>query len=196
MKKELEALRKEIELLRLEIQVLKLSQPVYVPLIGDIVDRENACGPGKKGIALFPDLEIRRDKRGLPVVAMDNIGLELQVLTKLEAGTRKKTETLGIIREFPIAVVIKPGAAKIAFMLDEIDRKSVRFSLENLAPHDAVAGRNAHRPQNGFQAVLLPTDGPITRQDKPDIMPEFLQDLGQRAANVSETAGLDKRHRL
>ena len=122
--------------------------------------------------------------------------LELQVLTKLEAGARKKAETLGIVREFPIAVIIKSGASKIAFMLDEIDRKSVRFSLENLAPHDAVAGRNAHRPQNGFQAVLLLTDRPITRQDKPDIMPEFFQDLGQRPAHIAEAAGLDEGHRL
>ena len=81
-------------------------------------------------------------------MAMDDIGLELQVLTKLEAGARKKAEPFRIVREFPIAVVIKPGAAKIAFMFDEIDRESVRVPLEDLAPNDAVTGRNAHRAQN------------------------------------------------
>ena len=81
-------------------------------------------------------------------------------------------------------------------MLDKINRESVRSSLENLTPHDAVAGRNTHGPQNGLHSILFLTDGPITRQDKPDIMPELLEDLGQRAAHVPEATALDERHRF
>ena len=189
----------------LEFRIRKIvppetQEPVGVgfegPLVGDIVDRENARGSGEKGIALLPDLEIGRDERGLPIMAMDDVRLEFQILAKLEAGTGKKTEALGVVRELPVAVIIKSGAAEITFMFNEIDRESVRCSLENLAPDNAVPRRNTHRPQDRLEPVLFLADGPVARQNQADVMTEFFQDLGQRAAHVAEAAGLDERHRL
>jgi len=113
-------------------------------LISNVVYGKNARGFLKKRIPGFPDLQIRRDQRRLPIVTMDNIRLEFKVLTKLDTGACKKAETLGIIQKFPPTVIIKTGATEIMFMLDKVNCKTIDLSFKNLAPENTVPRCDPH----------------------------------------------------
>jgi hypothetical protein len=88
------------------------------------VDREQTSDLSELGIMLEGGFQIRRDQRGLPIMAMDEIGLEIEGAARFQDGLCEKGKPLRIIRIVPVRGRIQRIPLKKPLMLDEVDGNS------------------------------------------------------------------------
>ena len=157
-------------------------------LILDVVD-------GKYGLDVLIEraggehqVVVYRHERGLPVVAVDDVRLPVQIGQHLEHG-------LGVIGEALCVVILAVdlAAGEVILVVDEVEGDAVRFIAEDAA----VLVAPAQTDIGVFEVIellapFLPDRG-IQRAEHTHIVPLGGKRLGQRACDVAQAAGLDER---
>ena len=158
------------------------------PLVLDIVDGEHALASPQLPDP-FPLLqEVNGHQGGLPVVAVDDVRVPVQVGRRLDDGTGEKGEPLAVV-----IVAVDLGAFEIIFVVHEEVGDVVLPQLQ-----DAAVGRPPGHPavpvaqELHFLPVLL-RHALIEREDHLYVVSHFGQLFGQGAGHIGQAAGFDKR---
>jgi len=175
-----------------QAQHVVVELQVGLALILDIVDGEHRFDAAEVGAEL--GLHEKRHQRGLPVVAVDDIGLEADILHGGEDGLAEIGVALPVVGE-----AVDAAAAEVVLVVDEIDLQLALLCLEvddaDVLPppgerHVEVA-QKFHVPRG----IVL--DGGVVRQKQAHLVAgDGGQRLGQRLHHVAEAAGLDERRGL
>ena len=102
--------------------------PAIAALILDIMDGEHTLGMGEGGLTIAVLQKIDGHKSGLPVVAMNHIGIPINLVRCLNNSPGEKCETLTII-----IVAINAMTLEIAFIVHKIVSDTIPLQLEQTA---------------------------------------------------------------
>ena len=161
--------------------------PAIAALEGDIVDGEDGLDAGVVRPAGEHEVVVDRDERGLPVVAVDDVGLPVEVGQDLEHGLTKVCEPFGVV-----ILAIELGAGKIVLVVDEVIDDAALVIAEDAAVLVAPAKLDVGVFDVGHLVAEVLADGAVQRAEDAHVMPGPGQRLGQRAGHVAKAAGLDK----
>ena len=160
-----------------------------VALIAEIVNGEDYGKIADEGIGGVSGAQQHRDQRGLPIVAMNDVGRP-DVFGDFDGGAGEFGVTLGVIGKVSGAVAINSVAIEIAGIVDE----KITHAVEDGAVGDgrktqAAAhgdGEAGHDDGVGFGVA-------VTRKDDGDFVAQGRESLGQRFDYVGEASGLGER---
>ena len=157
-------------------------------LILDVVDGEHGLDVLIERTGGEHQVVVDRHERALPVVAVDDVGLPLQIGQHLEHGLGEVGEALCVV-----ILAVDLAAGEVILVVDEVEGHAIRFIAENAAVLVAPAQTDISVLEVvEFLAPILPDRG-IQRAEHAHVMPLCGERLGQRAGNVAQTTGLDER---
>ena len=136
------------------------------------------------------NLEQRRDHAGLPVVAVDDVGLEVKMHQRVDDRAVKEAEAL----VFVAAQTVDIGAAEVILVIHEVEGHALIFKALHAAVLAAPAKLDLKLAFELHLADILFRDGGVERQDDAHVVALRLEHGGKRAHHVGQTAGLDERH--
>ena len=157
----------------------------------DIVDGKDRLDVGIVRTAGKHQVIINRDKCGLPIVAVDDIGFPIQVGQDLEHCLTKVCESFCII-----ILAIQLGACKIIFVVDKVIGHAALFTVENAAILIAPAQLDVSIFQMGHLLTPVLADGTVKRAEYAHVMTCGGKRLRQCTGYISQSARLDKRRNL
>ena len=138
------------------------------------------------------NLQQRRNHTGLPVVAVDDVGLEAQVRQRVDDRAAEEAEALVLVA----AQTVDVAAAKVELVVHEVEGHALILQRLDAAVLLAPAELNLELALGLHLGSPLFRDGRIQRQDHAHIGALLLEHRRQRAHNVGQAAGFDKRHAL
>ena len=162
--------------------------PAEYALIFQIVDRVNVFHPLKVGILHEIFFQVGAQQAGMPVVGMNHVRFEIDVM---QHGQRRFGK---IGKPFRIIVVaVQFISFKIVFIVNEIHGDAVLHQLFHT--QILVAPGQVHRSfKHGFHYVFIFfADTFIVGDHQSRFYPQGLQCFGQGSHHVGQSAGLDKR---
>ena len=119
-------------------------------LVGDVVDGEHRLDAVELVEVTVVQVEVHRRERGLPVVAVDDVGLEIGVEQHLEDGARKESEALAVVVE-----AVQAAALEVILVVDKVVGDAVVLGLEQAAVLAAPADRHAEVGDVGQRVFKL-----------------------------------------
>ena len=130
---------------------------------------------------------VHRHERTLPVVAVDDVRLPVEVGQHLQHGLGEVGEAFRVV-----ILAVDLAAGKVILVVDEIEGYAVRL----IAEHAAVLVAPAQTDVSVFQvkelfAPFLPNRG-VQWAEHTHVMPFCGQRLGQRTGHIAQTTGFDK----
>ena len=150
-------------------------------------DRVDALIEGQSRIL---PLEQHRDQTGLPIVAMQDVGLIVDQRQRLEHRAVEEGEALALVP----APAVDRGAVVIELIIDKIEGHAVELEHLDAAILPSPAEIDVEIGQVFHLFTPLRRDIPVKRQDHADLSAQFFQLLGQRTGHIRQPAGLDKRN--
>ena len=138
------------------------------------------------------NLEQRRDHAGLPVVAVDHVGLEVEVNQRVDHRAIEEAEAL----VFVAAQTIDVGTAEIILVIDKVEGHALILKALDAAILTTPAQLDLELTFELHLVDILLRDSGIQRQNHTDIRTLRLENGGERTDNVGKTAGLNKRYAL
>ena len=141
--------------------------------------------PGK----LFPQVDAYHP--GMPVVAVDNIRLEIQMGQRRQHRPAEKGKTLRVV-----AVAVQLVALKIKFVIHKIGGQLADGQFKDTAV--LLPPRQFQHPRPlGLHLVLEPgLDGAVFGDDHPGVNAFSQQRPGQSPRHIRQTARLNERRRF
>src|SRR5262249_43355103 len=111
--------------------MISKSQPPKIgriksSLIGHVVNREDGSRVIEKRIKSAASPKFNRRKAARPIVAVNNVGLPVEVSQQRERGSHKESEAFVVIPE-----TINRGTRKIFRRLDQESRRPRSFALKD-----------------------------------------------------------------
>ena len=157
-------------------------------LILDIVDGEHGLDVFIERTGREHQIVVDRDQSGLPVVAVDDVRLPVEVGQHFE-------HCLGVVREALCVVVLAVDltAREVILVVDEVEGHAVRLIAENAAVLVAPAQTDVCVLDIVELFPHFLADRGVQRAEYADIVALCRERLGQRACHVAQTAGLDER---
>ena len=134
------------------------------------------------------DLEQCRNHTGLPVVAVDDIRLEVQMLQGINDRTGEEAETL----IFVAAESVNIRTAKVILIIDKVECNTLILQGADAAVLLAPAEDYFEFTFELHLSLIGLGNLSIERQNHADIFPAVFKNGGQSADNVSQSAGLNK----
>ncbi len=127
----------------------------------------------------------------MPVVAVEDVGGEVEVWQRLEHRPAEKGEPLAVVVE-----AVQPLATEVVFVVDEIIDQAV--ILEALDAAVKLPPAEGHLQALRINHLLPPRgrDVAVLGHDDPHVQALAGQFLGQRAGDVGQAARLGERHGL
>ncbi len=136
------------------------------------------------------DLVIGRYQSGLPVVAMQNIEIQLQQSSGFQHRAAEKHKPLAVVGVIFPRHLVQLGAIEILRLIDEVDGHIARWqpTFQQTPGHQFAIDRNfeLHAGRLDFDSRLA--DRSICRHHDRNFVPQPPQLLRQRAANVGQSA--------
>ena len=154
---------------------------------------------GKDGLHIAEKLaaaetvfQVHRDQTCLPVMTMHHIRLEPDHRQSGKGRVAEEGKLLQVIEPIPIWL----RAGKITFVVNKIEMDPLM-----LVVHDAHIAALAHKVHIKMAYIVhlvtpLLLNAEILGDHNPHIIVLFIKTLGQRANNVCQSPGLNKRHCL
>ena len=167
--------------------VCELVRP-ELSLIGDVVDRVDAADIAKVRPPGLLILEVDHCRSGLPVVAVQDLGDEVQLVEQVDhcAGEPGKTELI-------IVVTVELGTEEEVLVVDEPDGDIAKLSAQKAAVMLAPAELDCARPYGlQFFAVFF-LDTLVQGRDDRDLISGCLEGGREREGDVSKAAGFRER---
>ena len=162
-------------------------------LIAKVVDRENSFDAVKRGVVAEVGLEIDGRQRGLPIVAVDDIGTK-DPRGHGERGARQNGKTRGIIAKIAEAVAVE----SVASVKRRADEKQIGDAIAHDSVESALIVAVAHPDGQIVKVPLGAVElGVAVRGQQHHRFVAALDQCGrQRAEDVGESAGFGERGRL
>ena len=154
-------------------------------LIGDVMDGKDGLDTVELVQMAIVQVQVHRHQSGLPVVAVDDVGGEVDVKQGLQHGAGEEGEALAVVVE-----AVETAALEVILVVEEVVGHAVDLSLEQAA----VLAAPAHRDGvvgHIFQLVAE-LQVAVQRHDDAGVHAVLDQSLGQRASHIGQTAGLRK----
>ena len=107
-------------------------------LVGNVMDGEHRLDAAEFIQMAVIQVQIDRSQRGLPVVAVDDIRLEIGVEQHFEDGTGEEGKALAVIVE-----AVQAAAFEVILVVDKVVDNAVALGLEQAAVLAAPAHRHA-----------------------------------------------------
>ncbi len=161
-------------------------------LILEVVNGVNGLHILIERILRILDLEQRRDHAGLPVVAVDDVGLEIKMHERVDDRAVEEAEAL----VFVAAQTVDIGAAEVILVVDEVEGHALILKALDAAILTAPAQLDLEFAFELHLADVFLRNGGVQRQDDADVRALRLQNGGKCADDVGKTAGLNKRYAL
>jgi hypothetical protein len=164
-------------------------------LVVEVVDGENSARVAERIVPAQAGLEVQRQQRGVPVVAVQDVGPDVEQLARADDGPAEE----GVAQEKVIAI----GTGRVDLVAleevvvgDEVHRH-VR-ARERGAQEGGLGGPVGPGDGDGGQhlvhvraVALQPVPGlPVEGHEDHDVVSECLQRFRQRGADVAQAAGL------
>ena len=154
-------------------------------LVGNVMDGEHRLDAAEFIQMAVIQVQIDRSQRGLPVVAVDDIRLEIGVEQHFEDGTGEEGKALAVIVE-----AVQAAAFEVILVVDKVVDNAVALGLEQAAVLAAPAHRHAEIGDIGQR--ILEFQIAVQRHNDAGVDAIANQRLGQSARNVGQAAGLGK----
>ena len=190
-----DAVEEEIEALLLELVLMKqreirakpgVGKDVRAedPLVVEVVDGEQRLGLRERRLPGEAGPQHQRDEAGLPVVAVDDVGRELQADRALQRGAREQKESqvlvgIGGVDWLP---AVQGGAVNEIGVLPRCAEEGEAVGV--VAEMDDVLGKDF------LKIMRLRAHPRVEGQERPDVVPVLAQLLGERPRHVGEAPGL------
>ena len=159
-------------------------------LEGDVVDGEDGLQRAL-GTPLVLGLDQEGQKRGVPVVAVQNLRLEVQQVQALHHRPLEK----GVLLHLGLSAAVD-GVAEIVFAVDQVDGQTIQLQLQQpgvfVAPAQVYIGVGHILHLVG---IFLPHHA-VIRRDDPGVKAQGVEVFGQPARHVGQAAGLAQRSAL
>lgn len=119
------------------------------------MDADDRPGALEEGIVSVARLEQQRQQAGVPVVAVNYVRGEVQLLAGVQGCRRQEGETLAVVGVGLIVLGIELGSLEIGRTVEQIDADPVQFQLID-AIADVVPPLRGGQPARGEQFGLIP----------------------------------------
>ena len=156
------------------------------------MDGEDGLGGGEGAAELA--VEHHGDEGGLPVVALNKVGVELQEMEAGQHGLGEVGEALAVVQ-----VAVDGVAVKILLVVHKVDLVLLGRIHEPEESHVALPPGQLDGEAGEEFAVpaLVPLDLPVVGQEQADLIAvDLAERLGQRLHHVAQAAGFDEGSRL
>ena len=127
------------------------------------------------------------DQGSVPVIGVDDVRVEVDVLQALEHRLREVRHALAVV---PVAVGAVP--VEVVLVVQEVVADLAQLQGKHAAVLHAPAQRYAEGREELHLVVILLGDLPELRKNHPNLAGRVLQRRGQTARHVAQTAGLDE----
>ena len=154
-------------------------------LIGDVVDGEDGLDAVELVQMTIVQVQVHRHQSGLPVVAVDDVGGEVDVEQGLQHCAGEEGEALAVVVE-----AVEAAALEVILVVEEVVGHTIDLSLEQAAVLAAPA--HGHRVVGDILQLVAHFQVAVQRHDDAGIHAVLDQSLGQGACHVGQTAGLGK----
>ena len=158
------------------------------PLVLDVMDGDNRLDATVPLVVRIEDAVIDRHKGGLPIVAMDDVRLKVDIGQHLQCSAREECKALRVV-----IVAVKPLALKIILIVDQIVNHATGPCLEYTAILTPPCHRHGQAGDKAHVVAQLLRDLFIQRHHDAAANQPFAQCLGQGARHVRQTARSGKR---
>jgi len=152
------------------------------------VNRENSFRVLEERIEAPPRAQLDSRKTTGPVIAVNNIGLPVELPQQRKRGAPEECEAFMIILE-----TIDRGAREILRRINQVSRSAGHFALEDSDCACAAAPIHGYI-FNHFAAQQIAIDLFIQRQNHNCVMAVTAQCLWQSTGHISQAARLGKGH--
>ena len=136
-------------------------------------------------------LQEYRDQRGLPVIAVQDVGLEIDMLQDLQNGLAEERETLRVIE-----IAVQAFPAEIILVVQEIISHSVSLGRENAAVLRSPCQRHPDDLKERHLILEILGNILIQRENDAGINTLLYKRFGKGAGDVAESSGFDKGSRF
>ena len=140
-------------------------------------------------------LAVGGDERCVPVVEVNDVGLEIERFDGGEYGAAEEGEALGVVRIGAARGAVYAFAVEVVVVLDEIDGDLAPRQVGHV--HGAATFAGGHGHADGLDGPLhlrgVLCGYAVLGHGDADVYAEFRQRFGQASGNVSESADLGKR---
>ncbi len=166
------------------------------PLIADVVNRQDRARVPEQLVPVVGRLEKQRRERGVPVVAMQDLGRPLHVLAGGEHGAGERQEAQVLIRIGRVQGRTREQLGAI----HQVHRRA-RAREPTVQDGEAISVRAKLEPQilqagQGCKRQVRAIDGGIQRREQADVVTGRMQVLRERRGDVREASGLRERSDL
>ena len=131
---------------------------------------------------------VDRNKRRLPVVGMDEIGMEVDIGEHFQDRAREERITLGVIIE-----AVELVALEVILVIDEVVGAVVPSCPEQTAVLMSPRNRYGEVGDEVHLTLQLVGDRTVQRHNDAAVMTFAAYGMGQRTCHVGETAATRKR---
>ena len=144
-------------------------------------------------MAAFGLPQQQRQQRGLPVVTVHDVSLEVLQAQRLDHGLAEEDEAVGVVLEVPLAVAVGGAPVEEFLAADQIHpevpagRKNPDVTRKKLVAHLDLQPPFPLRPGR----VPMLQRGAISRQKNGDFVAVVRQRRGERTDGIRQSAGLD-----
>ena len=160
-------------------------------LILDVVDGEDALGAAQLPNALPLLQQVDGHQGGLPVVAVEDVGVPVQVGRGLDDGPGEEGEALAVV-----VVAIDLSTLEVILIVHEKVGDVALPQLKDAAVGSAPGQAAVPVEQETHLLPVLLTDALIEGENDLDVMAHIGQLLGKGPGHIGQTTGLDERGHL
>ncbi len=192
----------ELELTPVEQVPVQAGQR-HVPVpeqaqVRQVVDRQQRPGRGQLGHVLVERAQIHRDQAGLPVVAVDHVGAQVQGPDRSPARRAGRRRSARSCRRNRCPGAVEAVAVEVAGLVDQVDRdpRAGQPGVADLALHHPGTDRDL---EGDARVRKLQAGGPgaaVAGQEQDRPVPLVGQRLGQGTGDVRQAARLGEWDRL
>jgi len=167
---------------------LRQNRRAEAPLVPDVVDREDGAGAREEAVPCEEGLEREGSERGLPVVAVDDVGRPLKVLTGLERRPGEPGEARGLVG----VAGVERRAVEERGRAHEVDGD---VAARERSAHDGEARaprpqRERERREHLGERAPRRADAGVEGHHDAHVVAALAEVAGERAGDVAEAAGL------
>ena len=181
----------DFALARRNTDALGVNLPAILTLVLDIMDGEQALDVVVPRSVRIEQIVIHGNERGLPVVGMDDIGMEVDVGQHLEDGAREERKALRVV-----IVTIEGAALEVVFVVDEVVGAVVPARPKQAAV--LVSPRYGYGEVGDEVHLVLQIlrNGAVERHNDTAILTFSAKGMRKAAGNIGKTAAAAEGIRL
>ena len=173
----------DVALARRNTDALGVDLPAILTLILDVVDGEQALDVVVPRSVRIEQIVINRNKRCLPVVGVDNIGMEVDIGQHLKDRAREERKALCVV-----IVTVKGAALEVILVVDEVVGAVIPARPEQTAVLMSPCNRDCKVGDEVQLVSEILRNGAVERNNDTAILTFSAKGMRKAAGYVCQTA--------